>query len=950
MPECVETYLLPTPGMFWRWTEGGNVAEWLDGTTIAYREELIPILDRLADDGLPPLPSVLLFVAACRDSWRSNQRPYFADQIRKSLCSSDVDVPINVYLVLGESIIGLDSLSQAVAKHPILARRLDLLAEIVFELSAESRTSTNAGHVIRLLEMGLGEAFVEPLECQVPGATTYDEMCQTLQSLSSFEVDVNRYRTRLATGLDELPDADSIDLKIPPSQRARQLLEELKDDDELSGLARLSQQLMAAVTLPRALADEDQMPVGGFSDISNRGPLDRLLLSELANDDMTLAVRVAMNEAMYLRRESLPKPPNRRRSILLDAGIRTWGVPRVFATAAALAIVATTRDSYQLATYRAKANRIEPVDLTTRDGLMEHLAALETDIHPGAALDAFRREDDATEDVDDFEPIVITTEDTAADLSFQRAVSQSGFESMYLLTVNRDGRIRLRERNARGVRDIRDAQISLDALFNSATNNKDKAPAKRLLREEAGREQLPAIFRVHPFPLRLPHPLRPNNAWEYEDRGLLAISHDRRLMAWTTRGCGAVQIADDLPKGKLIWASGRATTFVDGREVTYALIGTPQPYLLEIDVNDQSCVATPIEFNGQPKGVAEHHGALFLYFRRTCYVFRLADGSLIQTVQIGKGFRWLSGRYFLRQNTDLVAMCFDGQAVRFEELGTFQSDVLHVWESDVGLIGATSKSWFFESPDGPAIRFAPELDQLMAYRSSWNMRRLVVDTEPILLPGVRFERIERYVISTDEPKSGAADFTSVRLPVAVESSGSKVPTIYVRHAGYGCVCTHAENVDAYVYSQSLRVRFDKVGVDRSTWTLLLYSKNYPLQLSWNENGKRMEWSHPSSTRLGPVVSLETYRPVHSIGPKLKRAVWADGSQAVLDSRGLLHLKSSDVSIPELTLVLKQDFVAGWCSDGRVFGEPYFTGRPDSAPDVAKSIFENVMQPFARRLK
>ena len=41
------------------------------------------------------------------------------------------------------------------------------------------------------------------------------------------------------------------------------------------------------------------------SDISNRGPLDRLLLSESAHDDLTLAVRIALNEALYLRRESL---------------------------------------------------------------------------------------------------------------------------------------------------------------------------------------------------------------------------------------------------------------------------------------------------------------------------------------------------------------------------------------------------------------------------------------------------------------------------------------------------------------------------------------------------------------------------------------------------------------------------------------------------------------------
>jgi hypothetical protein len=104
----------------------------------------------------------------------------------------------------------------------------------------------------------------------------------------------------------------------------------LKDDVELGGLARLALNLMAAVHLPRPVADREELPLGGVSDITNRGALDRLLVSELANDDLTLAVRIAVNEALYLRREMPPRNPPRQRFVLLDAGIRMWGVPRVF--------------------------------------------------------------------------------------------------------------------------------------------------------------------------------------------------------------------------------------------------------------------------------------------------------------------------------------------------------------------------------------------------------------------------------------------------------------------------------------------------------------------------------------------------------------------------------------------------------------------------------------------
>ena len=87
----------------------------------------------------------------------------------------------------------------------------------------------------------------------------------------------------------------------------------LDNDQELGGMS-IARQLLAAIHLPRSLSDRDDLPVGGISDISNRGPLDRLLLSELAHDDLTLAVRIATNEALYLaaRRRPAVRPSGAR--------------------------------------------------------------------------------------------------------------------------------------------------------------------------------------------------------------------------------------------------------------------------------------------------------------------------------------------------------------------------------------------------------------------------------------------------------------------------------------------------------------------------------------------------------------------------------------------------------------------------------------------------------------
>ncbi len=78
------------------------------------------------------------------------------------------------------------------------------------------------------------------------------------------------------------------------------------------------------------------------------------------------------------------------------------------------------------------------------------------------------------------------------------------------------------------------------------------------------------------------------------------------------------------------------------------------------------------------------------------------------------------------------------------------------------------------------------------------------------------------------------------------------------------------------------------------------------------------------------------------------AAWDDGSRAWIDSRGLLHLRSSDVGIPDVTLVLNHSHLAGWCSDGRLFGQRYFIG--DAPPASAASVFQEVLQPFVARLR
>jgi hypothetical protein len=80
------------------------------------------------------------------------------------------------------------------------------------------------------------------------------------------------------------------------------------------------------------------------------------------------------------------------------------------------------------------------------------------------------------------------------------------------------------------------------------------------------------------------------------------------------------------------------------------------------------------------------------------------------------------------------------------------------------------------------------------------------------------------------------------------------------------------------------------------------------------------------------------------------AEWEDGSQLFADSRGLLHLKSSDASIPEASLVLNDHDIAIWTSDGRMHGSRYFVNDIPYQPITPEEFVDQILKPFVERLR
>jgi hypothetical protein len=936
-------YLSPDRNTFWAWRDAGTVIAWRDGTTIAFRAELEAVLDRLAPQGLPPMDALVLFLAACRADTPLGSTLELQGTVVVATCAGDhadgspnignaIDLMYAVRDHRGshQAFQALASIVNSPAQIRDTPPRKAELAAAFFESSRPAVPAETATAILDELRRGLArEIDGGPFRKSVEAPFAW------LESFAAGAGRINAWRIaiRQKTGLEQLPRP--VSTEMPPADSIQALLKSLERDEELGGIVRLARNLAAALTLPRAVSQQDELPLGGVSDITNRGPLDRLLISELAQDDLTFTVRVALNEALYLRREAPPSVPPRRRMILIDSGLRMWGLPRIFATAAGMALAATRPRRDELAVYRARETHLACVDFNTREGLVAHLAALEPSAHPGAALPTFRRLMDGGSAG---EAVLITGEDVWVDRSFRQALHEAELPLLYVVTVSRGGRLRLVRRTPQGTKLLRESQHKVEEFL-------EPAPRAAPLLDLKISPPLPAIVHVRPFPLLLPHPANAERMWPIhcEDswlaapkgiermHGVLCITGDRRLTFWRGSHRAARQLSDTLPPGGLHWHdSGRShvqSTAVIGQLPRGELsLLQFKPFLLHFDPAREKGEIIPLALRRKnPLGVAGHGGAVFIVFEDTVEVFAQQGGEPLETLALGN-WRWNRDRFFKRRG-DWAALSFDGRAAKFET-------VCHDAKRD--LIGLFD----YVGIDGPVgITRAGELGFFYDRRPAAELARPDGTTPPIVQP--RLPPSDEYqlsAVSADGYRIVLSDRRS-RTSLVVDLCNGGV-TQFRGNSKAGL----AMHLFSMINNVTLRKRFRSIGVENGALVLAPSQGGAPLRLIALHDLRLV----PDTTARAEMRGfVETPSP-QGTGYRLAVAEWNDGSRAFLDSRGLLHLKSSQSSIPELALVLFEGYVPGWCSDGRMWGTEYFTGdAPRTDPRV---IYEEVLRPFVSHLR
>lgn len=528
----VRDYFRGSQHYFWCWAEEGNIVEWQNGDTLCYRDDLANLLSAVAEEGLPPIGTVLLLLGACQDRDLGLAEGSVKNAINGMAMDEQMRETLSGFSTQAfECLENIQSLPLSLRKGN---NRIHLLNTLIGKILDKSDITASRA-IAETLQSGLLDHLLVgnnlPLDRNTL-TTDLENLCHLYSQIPGKQELLNL----LETGLKQAPIPSS----IPEDEAPVDLLTALAEDPRTLGLARLSKRLLAAIHIPMRTTGVSDLPLGGVSDITNRGDFDRLLISELAQDQDVLSARLINNEALYLRREEPPNQAMRERVVLVDQTIRMWGIPRVFSISAALAFRQKTKGIAQQSTYGLSGFSIAKFNLTTQDGVLAALKPLHPHLHCGIVLENIQQ---LLQKTSHQQEIIFITEAEA----FQQAAFQAHFNKIkdkidFVLLVRRNGEFKFYQYHKSNRKLLGSSKLDLDQLLFTRSSKPILNPDRP--------QTLPYALRLEVFPLYFPA-LQFNYRREYafmipDQKSVLCITPDHRVLLWGGRDWEAGMAAKEI--------------------------------------------------------------------------------------------------------------------------------------------------------------------------------------------------------------------------------------------------------------------------------------------------------------------------------------------------------------------------------------------------------------------
>lgn len=892
---------LQTPDIsFWRFEDGGDVVVWSDdGSTIAMSAQVSGILNALNKKlgGIPDFTACLVLITAM--SPRCDN-----DTIKKLLIRAQHLTEVNGNPPNAKKIEKLFRTMGGINES--LRRTPSQLANLIAAVMPQPESTFLCPYSDQATESGFW-LLVASVDRPIPSMTTESfrvdksrlaSAGQLISAIADQDLDLAALKFRLATGVSRPPQPDDDQVGLN-SDSFTPIIDQLRDDPELSSIGKTASQVAATMTLPVRPSDHQDLPLGGVSDITNRGNPEKLLATELAADPMMLMARIANGQALYLRRENPPDESERVREILIENSIRTWGQARLRMLSLALGLSHSEqqRRNCSVRVITLAGDEAFEEDLATREGVTRHLKRLNPSRHPTGSIASWLSERDESLD----EPVIILTENTLNDRQFTPHFAMIP-RPFLVLTVDAAGNTKLIRRTDLG--DTLLKEIPLGSLKYETVS-------------QSQRSNLPLFVSLPEPPLRFA--IDSVSKWCTASReGVLWIfGTGNRLLRFDGPNKGGHQVLDRCQYSRILASD------TSGNRLQFVLQnGDGSRHVLTVDPRQGLRSSVPLADNVF-QTVFFDLGKLFATNSSQIQVINQTSGQVHDSATT-------DGRF--RRDTPVSWNMPAGFVEFYSHTG--HAFTQHAFGPVRGL-----QDHIVRGIDGVPTWIADDLTSYVPFDGDDRKRNIQLPRQGISTP-VRVERVssngDQILFCETRLTTSPHLCRNYRLEL---SSATVVDVGHVSEPFQQLRVLH-ERAARSIAQKSVRKRLHGAAIHAAG--LLLFGRSGMLQLSRQDHPYRLclrEFTTSDTIErhhFGDQIHVTPREERCFAPPKNRSRGWhlrrLDIGKATLwlDSRGLLHLKRSDHAM-QLSLMLNENHIAGWSSHGHIFGPAYFHDGDTDVP-------------------
>lgn len=502
---------------------------------IAYRPYILEVLKELQPQGFPPFGAFLLSVYATQEGYLNLDGIFYFLRKFRTEETSDFNLDIKNACQL------LENLSKIGSSLKRGQNRINLF-QTIFKNAVHLISAEESEYILNSYYRSPNKISEAAEKIMLP-----DDVVENDIEVLSFihqKFPTTESIVKAIQGLADEPEIKEEVAEERVAETGEDFIQELIEEPKTFQVGSLIKRIWSGLKIPMKHLSPGEQPIGGVSDITNKGDLHRMLLSEYAHEDEVFMNRVANNEALCIQREIPPEENVFERIILIDASLKNWGTPKVLAFASALAVIKHPKAHSECKVFALGQSSVS-MTLDRVEEVIENLNLVSGTLDVSEALDLFFKTERTQKDMEAF---FITNHENLANYNLQRVIHENRNRLKFLVTTSSDGELNFYKHHLGARKHIQKILLPLKELWADPPNKK----SRRSISQNVNGEKTDVPLN---YPLLFPLPQKQIAKFMYEGEFFILSSKKQLLRTYLSdnyynrnyyelykilRGCGVL--------------------------------------------------------------------------------------------------------------------------------------------------------------------------------------------------------------------------------------------------------------------------------------------------------------------------------------------------------------------------------------------------------------------------